>query len=258
MKNISLKPVWIVPVLLLAGCSKGTPPQPAANTPAQTPANAQPATPAAPLNENGEPLRAIAAPSAATESRGALADPMPAADAAPRHEPAPVPAIVIPAGTHLTVRLNTALDTRRNQPGDHFTATLAEALLVDGRTVAPRGAAVSGRVTESDSSGRLAGKAQLAFTLDTIDVNGHRHRIETNTIARTSAGHKKRNVGFIAGGAGLGAVIGALAGGGKGAAIGALAGGGAGTAGAAATGKQNVHLAAETLVSFRLQAPVRL
>jgi len=57
-----------------------------------------------------------------------------------------------------------------------------------------------------------------------------------------------------AGGAGLGAALGAVAGGGAGALIGA----GAGTIGAAATGKKNVGFPAETLLTFALRAPVSI
>jgi hypothetical protein len=63
---------------------------------------------------------------------------------------------------------------------------------------------------------------------------------------------------MIGGGAGAGAVIGALAGGGKGAAIGAAVGAGAGTAGAAFTGNKNIVLPAESAVSFNLLKPVEV
>jgi hypothetical protein len=69
-------------------------------------------------------------------------------------------------------------------------------------------------------------------------------------------GKGKRTATLAGGGAGLGALIGGLAGGGKGALIGGLAGAGAGTAGAAYTGNKDVVIPAETVVTFRLTAPL--
>ncbi len=63
---------------------------------------------------------------------------------------------------------------------------------------------------------------------------------------------------MVGGGAGLGALIGGLAGGGKGAAIGAAAGAGAGTAGTAYTGNKEIVLPGESVVSFTLQAAVKI
>ena len=62
--------------------------------------------------------------------------------------------------------------------------------------------------------------------------------------------HGKSNATKIGGGAALGAIIGAIAGGGKGAAVGTVAGGAAGTGAAAATGKREVEIASETVLSF--------
>jgi hypothetical protein len=63
---------------------------------------------------------------------------------------------------------------------------------------------------------------------------------------------------MIGGGAGLGALIGGLAGGGKGAAIGAVAGAGAGTAGTAFTGNNDIVIAAESALTFKLRKPVEV
>jgi hypothetical protein len=57
-------------------------------------------------------------------------------------------------------------------------------------------------------------------------------------------------------GAGVGAAIGAIAGGGKGAAIGAGAGGAAGTGTVLATRGDPAVLPSESLITFKLQAPV--
>jgi len=53
-------------------------------------------------------------------------------------------------------------------------------------------------------------------------------------------------------------LIGGLTGGGKGAGIGAAVGAGAGTGAAAATGKKDVEIPAETLFQFSLKGPVKI
>jgi hypothetical protein len=179
--------------------------------------------------------------------------PRPAAAAPP---PAPAEAPVtyrVPAGAVLRVRTAASLSTAANSPGDRFEATLAAALVRDGEVLAARGARVFGRITEARPSGRLKGRAILGVTVDTVEVNGILHRVETSTVERLSAAHKKRNMALIGGGAGVGALVGALAGGGKGAAIGAAAGAGAGTAGAALTGVKHARIPAESLLSFTLR-----
>jgi hypothetical protein len=167
-------------------------------------------------------------------------------------------AVTLPAGTQMRVRLMEALDTKRSRAGEVFTATLDAPVVMNEKTVVPKGTEFRGHVTVSDESGRLKGRADLGVTLDSFELRGKRYKIATSSESRVSKGHKKRNAVLIGGGAGLGAALGAVAGGGKGALIGAGAGAGAGTAGAAATGKEDVVLPAETPLTFSLRAPVRI
>lgn len=164
--------------------------------------------------------------------------------------------MVAPAGTVLRLRLDQALDTRRNFAGDRFAASLREPVIVQGRTVIPRGTVFHGRVVEAKPSGRLHGRGDLGIKLDSFVLDGRTHRIATAEHSWTTRGHKKRNLVLIGGGAGTGALIGGLAAGGPWALAAAGIGAGAGTAGAALTGKRNVHLAAETPLTFVLRAPV--
>lgn len=188
----------------------------------------------------------------------------PAESPAPHAESAPPPAepveryVQIPAGTAVRVRLDQTLDTAQNSSGDRFEATLSAPVAVKGDVVIPSGTRFNGHVTTSQASGRLKGRAYLGVKLDSFVLHGETYHVATGVHTRASAAHKKRNLGFIGGGAGLGAAIGAIAGGGKGAAIGAGAGAAAGTAGAAATGKLNVRMPAETALTFRLKSPVRV
>jgi hypothetical protein len=162
----------------------------------------------------------------------------------------------IPAGSSLRVRLDQTIDSRRNRPGDRFTASLYGPIMIDGREAIPNGTRFTGHVTDAKASGRLKGRAVIGLTLDSFTIDGEDYRIDTAPDRRVSKSHKRRNFAFIGGGAATGAVIGALAGGGAGAAIGAGAGAGAGLTTAIFTGKKNVAIQAETILSFRLREPV--
>ena len=155
----------------------------------------------------------------------------------------------IPAGTKVSVRLDQELQSGKNKAGDSFTGTLEQPIVVGGKTIAPRGAAVRGKVVSAKDSGRLHKPGYLSIALTAVnDI-----RVATTTVGRQGKSHTKSNATKIGGGAAAGAVIGALAGGGKGAAIGAGVGAGAGTGLAYATGKQQAVFPAETLVTFTVK-----
>ncbi|MFB3828744.1 MAG: hypothetical protein ACE15B_18390 [Bryobacteraceae bacterium] len=199
-------------------------------------------------------LAAQQSPVVAVSPFGSEVRPLSASAAEPK--PRAAGPLVVPRGTSLKVRLGQSIDTSRDRAGKRFTAHLAEPLMSGGHVLAPKGAAVGGHVTTSQASGRLRGRAYLGLTLDSIEINGRSYPIATSSVTRVSASHKKRNAALIGGGSGVGAAIGAIAGGAKGALIGAGAGAAAGTAGAAATGRRNVHLPAESLLTFTLRGPL--
>jgi hypothetical protein len=169
-----------------------------------------------------------------------------------------VRAVVVPAGTVVTVRLGNAVGSKISSPGQSFTATLAQPIEVGGKQVIPAGASASGTVVDAKPLGRFKGGALVKIKLDSININGSDKQVETSSVTRTEKGKGKRTAVMAGGGAGLGALIGGLAGGGKGALIGAAAGGGAGTAGSAFTGNKEIVLPAESAVSFRLEQPLEL
>jgi len=165
---------------------------------------------------------------------------------------------VIPAGTHIAVRVSQDLGSAISQAGETFSATVAEPVVVDGQTAIPAGARATGTVVAAKKLGRFKGEAYLELRLDSVRTDGSRYEVHTSTLERVQKGKGKRSAEFIGGGAGLGALIGGLAGGGKGALIGGLAGGGAGTAGAGLTGKKNIYIPAETTLTFRLKNAVHI
>lgn len=176
---------------------------------------------------------------------------------APAREPAQEP-IVVPVGTSIAVTVDQAVSSKTNDAGDHFAASIAAPVMVDGKQVIARGAKVSGRVTEAKSAGRFKGNALIALTLSSVTVGGNAYDLKTSTYSEASKGRGKRTAEGTGIGAAAGAVIGAIAGGGKGAAIGAGAGAGAGVTGAALTGERDVDVPAETRINFKLSQPVTI
>ena len=166
--------------------------------------------------------------------------------------------ITLPEGTVLTVRLNETVSSKSNSSGDRFTGTVEEPVEVGGKVVIPKGAEVTGTVTDAQPLGKIKGAASLRLVLNSVTVKDARYNIETSAVARSLKGKGKRTAEIGGGGAALGGIIGGLAGGGKGAAVGILAGGGAGVAGGAFTGNKDIVLPAETMLSFRLLKPVEV
>lgn len=164
----------------------------------------------------------------------------------------------LPQHTPIHVVLDQPVSADRTKAGDRFAATVAQPVIVDGNTVIPKGARVSGVIVESRHGGRIKGDADLRLALHSVRVNGTSYPIHTTAFHRSSKNHKKRNLLMIGGGAGTGVLIGALASGGAGALIGGPVGAGAGTATAILTNKKDVKLPSETHLTFKLSEPVSI
>jgi hypothetical protein len=152
-----------------------------------------------------------------------------------------------------------AISSATAEAGSTFEGTLAAPVSANGVEVAALGSAVTGKITDAVSSGRLSKPAALSLTLTSLTPKGGTEvAISTSTWSAAGESHKKRNAEFIGGGAAAGALIGAIAGGKKGALIGGAAGAGGGTGAAAYTGKKEISLPAETKLDFKLTDAVNI
>lgn len=242
----SLSILALAAMLSLTGCKSN---QQSASQNAQS-------TPGAQSAQSPQQQPASQASSPASAGSGATAQ---SGAAAPAPATPPPPAVIdLPAHTEVRVRLDQDLGSKISQPGDSFSASVADDVRVNGQVVIPRGSRAEGTVIDAKPLGRFKGGALLSVRLERVHTKWGSYPVATSSVERAEKGKGKRSAGFIGGGAGLGALIGGIAGGGKGAAIGALAGGGAGTAGSAFSGNKQIVLPAETLLTFRLEHSVHI
>ena len=161
----------------------------------------------------------------------------------------------VPGGTRVSIRLEEGVNSDTSAVGDQVSATLAEAVRIDGVDVLPAGSPVRGKVSESDSSGKVKGRARLSLTFTSISAHGESYSFEESytMVAPATKTRDAKTIGIPAAG---GAVIGAIVGGKKGAAIGAAVGGGAGTAVVLTTAGKEVGLASGATLSISLDRPL--
>jgi hypothetical protein len=212
---------------------------------------------AAPSSLPGQSTPAYPTTSQATQDQSTAIPPQ-TAPAAPVIAPQPH-VVELAAGTELAIRLGETLSSDHNYAGDTFRGTLDQRIVRNGFIIAEKGSTVLGRIVEIDKPGRVRGTSQLNVTLTEINTtDGQRIQVQTNSVEKRGQASTGTDTAKIAGGAALGALIGALGGGGKGAAIGAGAGGAAGTGVVLATRGKAAVLPSESRLTFQLASPVTI
>ena len=164
----------------------------------------------------------------------------------------------IPRGTEIAIRLIDGIDSEQHKQGDTFRASLAEDLVVGGKTLATRGADVRVKLVEEKESGKFTGRTELTVALDSLTIKGKPVSLTSTSVSQESGSRGERTAKTAAVTGAVGAVIGAIAGGGRGAAIGAGAGAAAGAGAQVFMKGQRVRIPSETLLYFTLDAPAKL
>lgn len=177
----------------------------------------------------------------------------------PAQPPMPVAPshMTIPAGTWMTIRLNEPLSSDHNLPGDSFTGTLAQPVVVNGLVLAHRGETVIGRVSEAKKAGRVSGLSRLGLEVAAITLSdGNQVQVKTSLLQRQGPTSYGRDAAAIGATTATGAAIGAAVNGGVGAGVGAAAGVVASTIGVLLTRGRPTVVYPETPLTFRLESPV--
>jgi hypothetical protein len=138
--------------------------------------------------------------------------------------------VTVPAGTELEIAVNTALTSETAQPGDAWTGTVKNTVVLGTDAPIPAGSVVHG-VVRTSVPAEKGSRAVLVLAVTSVEVDGKTHRLDATADSLIAASPRARNVGAVAGGAAAGALLGKALGGGKGALIGGVLGG-AGTAAA--------------------------
>ena len=160
-------------VLTAAGCSQTATDQ-ATNTakPAGT-AKAAAAKPAVATKPTAATKPAVATKPATAPKAAAVAK---------AQEPATM--VTVPKGTAISATVGQTLASDKNKVGDTFAASLNTPIEVEGKTVIPKGAHVTGRIV-------TVKKHELKVALSSVVIHGKSYPLDTNSIAGPKSETKK-------------------------------------------------------------------
>ncbi len=174
---------------------------------------------------------------------------------------------LIPNGAIVSASLENEINTKVSQNNDRFRMTVQSPMEY-------RGAVIEGYLSGVGRSGQVSGRPNVTFNFERItlrdgtaydfggfvqgvkDHTGKDIRVDGEGTAQgDSQTRETAKRGGI--GAGLGAIIGAIAGGGKGAVLGAIIGGGAGAGSVAIMGRDDIRLMPGSTITVQSSSPVR-
>jgi hypothetical protein len=168
---------------------------------------------------------------------------------------------VLPSGTEVSVQTDETIDGSTAADGQLFAADVTESVRdADGKVVIPAGAKAQIIIKSLTQGGKIQGRDDLVLDLASVSIDGRQYALSTEDLekkGRQGLGKNKRTAEFLGGGAAIGGIVGAFLGGGKGAAIGAGAGAGGGTLAQALT-KGEIRVEAESILTFKLDTPLRV
>ena len=177
-------------------------------------------------------------------------------------------AVAIPAGTVVNCRLLQTLSTKLNYEGDAFTATVTEAVVVNGYQVIPVGAIVEGHIVRMRRPGRIKGVGEMRLSAERISFTDGRS-MDLSAVLLNAYGaegaqvvgeegkikgpnSRKADLKEIGVGMGAGGVVGTIFGGLHGTVVGATVGGMVGLADRLRRRGEDLTLPSGTQLNYQL------
>ncbi len=123
------------------------------------------------------PFQDVGSASASSSSGGSSSTPDYSHASLPFHD-----SLGLPAGTLLMVRLKTSISTEEQDPNDSFEATMDEPVAMDGDTLIPRGADVTGHIESARASTMKPGRGYVQLVLQSVRVAGSDIPVQTASL----------------------------------------------------------------------------
>jgi hypothetical protein len=161
----------------------------------------------------------------------------------------------------LSVKLDQVLGTEHNRVGAGFTGSVVDNLwTADGAIVVPRGAVITGVVTQLQKSHKVGDQAAIGLEFQSIAIGGRPRPLVADVVeTRVETSREEGDVAQgVGGGALAGAVLGVILGGGSGALKGGLIGAAGGTLIGLGVGGVEAELPAGTVMTIRTTQPIDL
>jgi hypothetical protein len=146
----------------------------------------------------------------------------------------------IAAGSTLNLASSSTVCTNTHHVGDHFSATVTNAVTGSNGAVIPAGATANVEITELKRSENANDNVVMGFRVTSVSFGGHTYPVSATTnsadVSKVRNQPKSKDIQKVIGGAAIGAIAGQILGKStKATVIGAAAGGAAGAGAAAAT-----------------------
>jgi len=116
----------------------------------------------------------------AATAKGATAKPVAAKSVVAKKAPEPTTMVTVPKGTAISATVGQTLATDKNKVGDTFAASVFAPIQVDGKTVIPKGAKITGKIVKIK-------KNDVKVTLASVVINGKSYDLETNSLDSSKA-----------------------------------------------------------------------